>query len=259
MQGSESEAVFDSLNLNPQLFINEVLNAVDDMVDGAFDFYHGQATEILGDLGEDKSGELSRQCFLSIEEDGDEGLKGVSSLRPKVQAVLDKRLGMWEKYCLLHCFAVPKGFSLPKADSSDNNLLPQDVLSDAELDAQLDSLREKLVVIGKESAELHRELHALEKQSVLSSSCAGSIAEAFEPFEQSSTRDMFNEMVGTASELRKKMETLKTKRREEIECARIKRIYSPDENGATMHSKGLSLNLTDLEEFVDYMKDMGNR
>ncbi|XXG42722.1 hypothetical protein AAC387_Pa01g2928 [Persea americana] len=244
MQGSESEAVFDSLNLNPQLFINEVLNAVDDMVDGAFDFYHGQATEILGDLGEDISGELSR---------------GVSSLRHKVQAVLDKRLGMWEKYCLLHCFAVPKGFSLPKADSSDNNLLPQDVLSDAELDAQLDSLREKLVVIGKESAELHRELHALEKQSVLSSSCAGSIAEAFEPFEQSSTRDMFNEMVRTASELRKKMETLKTKRREEIECARIKRIYSPDENGATMHSKGLSLNLTDLEEFVDYMKDMGNR
>lgn len=33
-------------------------------------------------------------------------------------------------------------------DSSDNNLLPQDVLSDAELDAQLDSLREKLVVVN---------------------------------------------------------------------------------------------------------------
>lgn len=40
MQGSDSEAVFDSLNLKPQLFINEVLNAVDDMVEGAFDFYH---------------------------------------------------------------------------------------------------------------------------------------------------------------------------------------------------------------------------
>lgn len=40
MEGSESEAIFDSLNLNPQLFINEVLNSVDDLVDGAFDFFH---------------------------------------------------------------------------------------------------------------------------------------------------------------------------------------------------------------------------
>lgn len=98
----------------------------------------------------------------------------------------------------------------------------------------------------------------------------------------------YTEMVRAASELRKKMETLKTKRREEIECSRIKRIYSPDENGTMIHSKGkfnlkhfhfhinsrsqknksdlhlktsfagLSLNLKDLEEFVDYMKGMGN-
>lgn len=39
MEGSESEAVFNSLNLNPQLFINEALNSVDDLVDDAFDFY----------------------------------------------------------------------------------------------------------------------------------------------------------------------------------------------------------------------------
>lgn len=39
MEGSESEAIFESLNLNPQLFINEVLNLVDDLLDGAFDFY----------------------------------------------------------------------------------------------------------------------------------------------------------------------------------------------------------------------------
>lgn len=39
MEISESQKVFDSLNLNPQLFINEVLNAVDDTVDGAFEFY----------------------------------------------------------------------------------------------------------------------------------------------------------------------------------------------------------------------------
>ena len=35
----ESEAVFESLNVNPQLFINETLNTVDDLVDDAFLFF----------------------------------------------------------------------------------------------------------------------------------------------------------------------------------------------------------------------------
>lgn len=40
MEGSESEAVFDALNLNPQLFCNEVLNNVDDVLLEAFDFFY---------------------------------------------------------------------------------------------------------------------------------------------------------------------------------------------------------------------------
>ncbi|XP_058101407.1 protein MIS12 homolog isoform X2 [Magnolia sinica] len=198
MEGSESEAVFDSFNLNPQLFINEVLNAVDDMVDGAFDFYEQQASELLGNMGSDRSGELNR-------------------------------------------------------DSSGNSLLLEDVLSDAELDAQLDSLREKLVVVGRESAELHRELHALQKQSILSSSCARSVAEALEPFKQNSTHDMFKEMLRTASELRAKMEIMKAKRREEMERIRIERIYNPDKSQSMMYSNGLSASLEDLQEFADDM------
>lgn len=43
MEGSmsrESDAVFESvMNLNPQLFFNEVLNTVDDFVLDTFDFY----------------------------------------------------------------------------------------------------------------------------------------------------------------------------------------------------------------------------
>jgi hypothetical protein len=39
MEGSKSEAVFDSMNLNPQIFINEAINSVEDYVDQAFDFY----------------------------------------------------------------------------------------------------------------------------------------------------------------------------------------------------------------------------
>ncbi len=40
MEGSESEAVFESLNFKPQLFINETLNTVDDLLDDAFHFFH---------------------------------------------------------------------------------------------------------------------------------------------------------------------------------------------------------------------------
>ncbi|KAF7136341.1 hypothetical protein RHSIM_Rhsim08G0139600 [Rhododendron simsii] len=40
MEGRKSEAVFDAVNLNPQLFINEAVNCVRDMVDDAFDYYH---------------------------------------------------------------------------------------------------------------------------------------------------------------------------------------------------------------------------
>ena len=40
MEGSESEAIFESFDLKPQLFINEALNRVDELVDGAFDYFH---------------------------------------------------------------------------------------------------------------------------------------------------------------------------------------------------------------------------
>jgi hypothetical protein len=41
MEGSmsESDAVFESLNLNPQLFFNEILNTVDDFFLETFDFF----------------------------------------------------------------------------------------------------------------------------------------------------------------------------------------------------------------------------
>ncbi|KAL5996785.1 hypothetical protein ACLOJK_007705 [Asimina triloba] len=77
-------------------------------------------------------------------------------------------------------------------DSSSDSLLPEDILTDAEIDAQLDKLREQLVKFGRESAELHRELHVLEKECVLSSQ-ARSVADALGPFQQSSTQEMFKE------------------------------------------------------------------
>lgn len=99
MEGSESEVVFESLNLNPQLFINETLNTVDDLLDEAFHFFHQEASALL------KTDGTSRSQFIS---------EGIAYVRDMIQSDLDTRLGMWEKYCLHHVFAVPEGFSLPQ-------------------------------------------------------------------------------------------------------------------------------------------------
>nr|GMD34031.1 protein MIS12 homolog [Ipomoea batatas] len=107
MEGSESEKIFDSFNLNPQLFINEVINSVDDLVDEAFDFFQQEAAVNLKTEGTDRSDDLK---------------KGVAYIRNMVQLALDKRLSMWEKYCLRHCFTVPEGFSLPKAVGFPNSM-----------------------------------------------------------------------------------------------------------------------------------------
>ncbi|KAK9278841.1 hypothetical protein L1049_028420 [Liquidambar formosana] len=244
MEGSESEAIFDSLNLNPQLFINEVLNSVDDLLDGAFDIYQQQASTLLRTEATDRSNDLT---------------KGVAQIRNMVQGVLDKRLGAWEDYCLRHCFNVPEGFSLPKPKESPvDSLIDQDALCDPELDSELDSLRNKLAVVGKESSELNRELRALEKQSVSSDHCAGSVNEALQLYQQNSVHDMFQEMIKTASELRKKMEKLKSRRMEETERIRKERIFNPNRDLYMINrSKGPSnAELEDLQGFVADLKNM---
>lgn len=244
MEGSESEAIFDSLNLNPQLFINEILNNVDDQLDGALDFFHQQVSTMLKIEGTDRSDDLS---------------KGVSDIGNMIRSALDKRLSMWEKYCLRHCFIVPEGFSLPKANESDgDSLMDLEILHDRDLDVQLDSLRNKLVLVGKETAELNRELRALERQSVLSNHCAGSVNEALQLYEQHNMHDMFQELTKTASELRKKMEQLKAKRLEQNGCARTERMHISDGDLFRMNrGNGLSdASLEQLQEFIAHIKDV---
>ncbi|CAL5372139.1 unnamed protein product [Camellia sinensis] len=244
MEGSESETIFDSLNLNPQLFINEILNNVDDQLDGALDFFHQQASTMLKIEGTDRSDDLS---------------KGVSDIGNMIRSALDKRLSMWEKYCLRHCFVVPEGFSLPKANESDgDSLMDLEILHDRDLDVQLDSLRNKLVLVGKETAELNRELRALERQSVLSNHCAGSVNEALQLYEQHNVHGMFQELTETASELRKKMEQLKAKRLEQNGRTRTERMHISDGDLFRINrGNGLSdASLEQLQEFIAHIKDV---
>ncbi|KAH9778393.1 protein MIS12-like [Citrus sinensis] len=286
MEGSESEAVFNSLNLNPQLFINETLNTVDDLVDEAFNFYLQQASTLLKTEDTDKSQDLS---------------KGVAYIRNLIQLALDKRLSVWEKYCLHHCFSVPEGFSLPKSvvevlyihltalhsniATSHNlayllicrltsltacltffklNELPcesslcQDAFNDSDLDVQMDSLRDKLAAVGKESSELSRELQALEKQSSATDHSAGLVSEALQLYDQNSVHDLFQEMVKTASELHMKMHNLKTKRMNDMQHIKVERVNNADRGFCSLNrGKGLyNANLEGIQDCLAELKKM---
>ncbi|XP_062159645.1 protein MIS12 homolog isoform X1 [Alnus glutinosa] len=243
MEGSESEAIFKSLNLNPQLFINETLNTVDDVVDDAFHFFQQQASTLLNTHATDRSEDLT---------------KGIANVRNMVQSVLDKRLAMWEKYCLHHCFAVPQGFSISRTDeSSGDGLIRQEALCDPDLDAQLESLRNKLIAVEKESTVLNHELQALERHSASNNRCAGFVNEALQLYEQNSVHDFFQEMVRTGSELRTKMVKLKSRRLVESEHTKTERIYNPNRDLSKIDSKGFSnAKLEELEEFLAETKNI---
>lgn len=238
MEGSESEAIFDSFDLKPQLFINEALNRVDELIDGAFDYFQQEALRLLNTEGTDRSEDLKM---------------GTNYVRHTVQTSLDKRLGMWEQYCLHHCFAVPPGFSLPSAnETSSDDQMDQDDVSDEQVDAQLDLLRRRLTEAGKECAELNQELQALERKSIVSNQCVSSVNKALELYDRSSAYDMFQEMLRVASELRRKMEQLKSKQDEESK--QDWREKTRDANGdlpELKFSKGLtSMKLDNLQEFI---------
>ncbi|CAL0330564.1 unnamed protein product [Lupinus luteus] len=239
MEGSESEAVFESLNLNPQLFINQVLNTVDDVVDEAFNFFHDDASIKLNTEATQRSHDLR---------------KGVDCIRGKVQSVLDKQLSIWEKYSLHHCFSVPQGFVLPNTDElRENGSVHPDASFDPDIDAQLGSMRRKLTEVGEESEMLNQEIQALERQSSLN---AGYIEEAVRLYDQNSL--LFEEIVTTASELRTKMRKLKTGMIEESEQVKIKRICTKEVDLSSINpAKGFSnAELEDLQEILTTMKSM---
>ncbi|PIN10791.1 hypothetical protein CDL12_16615 [Handroanthus impetiginosus] len=239
MEGSNSEAIFESLNLSPQLFINEVLNVVDDLVDEAFNFFLQEASALLKTEGTDRSAELS---------------KGVAYIRNLIQLTIDQRMQKWEEYCLRFCFNVPDGFSLPKANELSGDDLPDlDALTDTELDAQLNSLREKLALVGKESAELGRELRVLERQSLSSNQSAGSIDEALQLYNKHNATEMFQELTIMASEFRAKLGNLKKRRIDECHRDRADRLSVKDWDVLRMPGGNalLGAKLEELQEFLE--------
>ncbi|KMZ69538.1 hypothetical protein ZOSMA_20G00150 [Zostera marina] len=177
MATEESEAVFNSYNLNPQLFINEVFNAYDDFDDEAFDYFLQEGPSILG--------------WSEETEKSEELVKAVSAIRDIIQEAVDKQLSAWEIYCLHHCFSVPEGFSLSQTDVTlGNGLLVENFMNDGDLDNQIQSLRDKLILVERESAELQNEIEALEKQDVLYSKFEANLAEVQQQYRDNSSHEL---------------------------------------------------------------------
>lgn len=244
-EGSDSSSIFGSLNFDPQLFIDDLRNAVDDVIEEGFNFFKDQAPKDLGVKDADILNNL------------DEGVDAVQNV---VRLKLDKQLDIWEKYCLMHCFAIPEGLALPEMKNTKLSVFGSscgDRSSDMDLDTQLEFLREKLVAVGKESAEFHRELTVLERQTAVNTQHAEALDEALCPLEENSTHDVMKaEILRTASELHEKMEKLKTERREKMEKLRLERIRNPN----LIHTNkkeiqgNVKASLEDLQQFLNDFK-----
>ncbi|KAL1223023.1 MIS12-like protein [Cardamine amara subsp. amara] len=237
MEGSKSEAVFDSMNLNPQLFINETINTIDDYVDEAFDFYGREASKFLK-INEYNNNNKSQELS-----------KGIDHVRGMIQSLIEKRMGLWERYCLHFCFAVPDGFVLPKSDKSSDQIIEDG----SYLDEQLDSLRDKLNLVGKRSVELNSELQVLERSLDSRERSVRLVNEALELYDESSVDDMFKEMAKIASELRAGVDRLKTRRMKAGESARVERLKNHGKEFSAMAYDG---KLEDLEKFRAELKKM---
>ncbi|XP_074580397.1 protein MIS12 homolog [Curcuma longa] len=231
MEGSESEAVFGAFDLHPQLFLNEVLNAVDGKSDSAFDLCLQKAMEIVRN-GADRSEELAR---------------GVSSLQYLIKGVLDKRMSMWEKYCLQTCFSVPDGFVLPNSKESVVTLL-RECCPDDELDSQIYSLRNKLAAAGREFNELRREISLLEQKSTASKNFNATVSEVQHMLEEPSVHQMFQELAETASKLQKKVAEMHRERSNNMKMP----SFSSQENHMVPY-KGLPANIEDIQEIVSIL------
>ncbi|KAK4756386.1 hypothetical protein SAY87_006513 [Trapa incisa] len=241
--GEIHHPVFESLKLNPQLFINEVLNTVDDLLHDALNFYHQQASASLKIEGSNREHDLS---------------KGVACLHNMIQSVVDSHLEMWEKYCLHHCFKVPEGFSLNMNDElPDGSSNFQNSLMDTHLDTQLETLRNKLSQVNKESAELSQELQTLERQAVSSDHSRKIVNEVLQIWEHSSMNEIFQDLMGTADEIRLKIGNLKAKRMEEkgIRYTKDLKIGHLNKDLPLInHSTGL--HAVDLEDLQKLLSDL---
>ncbi|XP_062217358.1 protein MIS12 homolog [Phragmites australis] len=182
-----------ALVLSPQVFVDEVLDIVGDVGDGAFE-YCLQEVAAPGVLGAAKAAQKAAELE-----------RGLNAIHHVVMNVLDKRMTNWEKYCIQHCFTVPEGFVVPEDDNSCAKESHKDGTSDSELDVELDSLRRKLESANKESENLRREMSSLERQTACKRKLDSSIAEIQKLFEDKFVQKNFEDLAKAIPILQQKL------------------------------------------------------
>ncbi|KAG8060275.1 hypothetical protein GUJ93_ZPchr0002g25795 [Zizania palustris] len=193
------ESATAALGLNPSLFVNDVLNMVDDVRHGAFEYCLQEAVpQTIG--------------AATATEKADELEQGVNDIHYLVKGVLDKGMSNWEKYCLRHCFTIPEGFAILHKDDSSAKEPPNDVNLDSDLDTELESLRRKLEDANNESEELQRELSSLERQTECKRNLDSPIAELLKVFENKSFQDNFQDLAKAIPLFHQKMKDMKRKK-----------------------------------------------
>ncbi|KAI4972914.1 hypothetical protein ZWY2020_006741 [Hordeum vulgare] len=188
MEGDdETSAVEAALGLSPRIFINEVINMIDDIGFQAFQYCLQEGASVaFGDAkATSKAEELKRNCNLEL---------GNRCLEQKNEQLGDD--------CLLQCLTVPEGFVAPEDDNSSATVLHKDGSSDSELDANM------------EYEELQREIISLERQATYKSNLNSSIAEVMKPYEDKSVQENIQAFVNALPELHEKMKVMNRKKAE---------------------------------------------
>eukprot|EP00252_Welwitschia_mirabilis_P010857 TRINITY_DN2445_c0_g1_i1.p1 TRINITY_DN2445_c0_g1~~TRINITY_DN2445_c0_g1_i1.p1 ORF type:complete len:264 (+),score=70.49 TRINITY_DN2445_c0_g1_i1:229-1020(+) len=239
----QKEGVPQSLDFEPQLFVNDVLNAVDECIEEGFEYFERQALNCLP-----KGSQVSKEIIS----------KAVNDLHGFVQKKADKRLSVWERFCLEYCFKVADEAAFPNCTNTKlcgTEILHKVEHSDEELDSRLKSLHKQLEIAQNESIDLHNEVWMLERQREKRTKVVKALAEALGPLEDSSAADIHQEIVRTVSEIYERIDDLVAERRQNVEASRLQRMMHPIiDYGDIEHTKGFHSSFEDLQHFAKIIK-----
>uniref|UniRef100_A0A0A9CFV8 Protein MIS12 homolog n=1 Tax=Arundo donax TaxID=35708 RepID=A0A0A9CFV8_ARUDO len=232
-----------ALGLNPQGFVDDVLDIVADVAEGAFE-YCLQEAATPGVLGAAKAAEKAADLE-----------RGLNDIHNVIMNVLYKRMMNWEKYCLEHCLNVPEGFVVPEDDNSCAKESRKDRTSDSDLDLELDSLRRKLESANKESENLRRELSSLERQTTYKRKLDSSMAEIQKLFEDKFVQQNF---AGLAKAIPILQQKLMERNKKMIETGslvdqQVWKMNGLRDNKRLALDKGFTVHIEDIQEILNIL------
>lgn len=147
-------------HFDPEAFIADVVNSVNDLIVGGFDSFEEFAAESLNLQHEEARSALQN---------------GVDKIYNKVKDNIDEHLSLWESSCRQHYFNVTSDAEVlntsdnkaddqgrPRESAGIEELQEQDEL----LNKELCSLRSQLIMAERDASRMRRELTSLRKMTI---------------------------------------------------------------------------------------------